>query len=123
MIASWSQRKTGSKAIANKKPVAGQPCLTPLAMKKCPQVIPATLTRVLLLVCGTIAIDPSQESANELKQHCFPEHMEDPIMMDAGIRRSAAKSVNRMPDSCGAHATWANGSSLDLEDVIQHLPG
>ena len=32
IIASWSQRKMGSTAIAIRKPLAGQPCLIPLAM-------------------------------------------------------------------------------------------
>ena len=37
---------------------------------------------------------------------------------------AAAKSVNRIPDSCGAHATWARAAgSLYLENVIRHLSG
>ena len=42
------QRKMGSKAVANKKPLARQPCLTPLAMRNCPRVVPANSTYVVL---------------------------------------------------------------------------
>ena len=37
-------------------------------------------------VCGTIAVDPSQETVNELRQLRFLEHMEDPRVIDSGIR-------------------------------------
>ena len=36
IIVSWTNRKIGSNAIANRKPLAGQPCLTHLAIQKCP---------------------------------------------------------------------------------------
>ena len=41
MTASWSPLKIGSKAIAKRKPLAGQPCLIPLAIKNCPRSAPA----------------------------------------------------------------------------------
>ena len=37
-------------------------------------------------VCGTVAVDPSQETAHELRQLHFLEHTEDPVVIDAGIR-------------------------------------
>ena len=43
-----SQRKIGSKTIAKKKPLAGQHCLTLLAMRNCPRVVPANSTCVVL---------------------------------------------------------------------------
>ena len=35
ILVSWSHRKIGSKAIAKRKPLAGQPCRTPLAIRNC----------------------------------------------------------------------------------------
>ena len=48
IIVSWSHLKIGSKAIAKRKPLAGQPCRTPLAMRNCPRSAPATSTCVML---------------------------------------------------------------------------
>ena len=45
---SWSHRKIGSKAIAKRKPLAGQSCRTPLAMRNCPRSAPANSTCVML---------------------------------------------------------------------------
>ena len=39
-----------------------------------------------LHMCSTIRVDSSQETADELKQLCFCEHMANPRMIDAGIR-------------------------------------
>ena len=44
-----SQRKMESNAVASKKPLAGQPCLTPLAVGNCPLVFHANSTCVVLL--------------------------------------------------------------------------
>ena len=44
LIDSWSHRKIGSKAIAKRKPLAGQPCLTPLAIRNCTRCAPANST-------------------------------------------------------------------------------
>ena len=48
ITASWSRLKIGSKAIAKRKPLAGQPCLTPLATGNCHRVAPASSTCVML---------------------------------------------------------------------------
>ena len=53
-----SQQMMGSTAIANRKPLAGQPCLTPLAMGNCHLVFPANST------CGTVAVNHSEEPTN-----------------------------------------------------------
>ena len=54
MIVSSSQRKMGSNATADMKPFAGQRCLTPLAMRNCPPVLPANS------LCCTLAVNHSQ---------------------------------------------------------------
>ena len=56
----------GSKAIANRNPLAGQPCLTPLAVRNCPRGIPANSH-----MCSALGVDSSEETANELGHFCF----------------------------------------------------
>ena len=77
MTASWSQRKMGSKAIANKKPFAGQPCLTS-GHEEWSSLF------CKFHMCSTVAVDPSQETGNELRQLCLLEHTENPGVIDAG---------------------------------------
>ena len=56
----------GSKAIASMEPLAGQPCLTPLAMRKCPRVIPVNSFDA----CGAVVVDPSKVTAYK-HRHLF----------------------------------------------------
>ena len=60
-----------------------------------------------LHVCSTVAENLSQETAKELRQLRL-------------LERAAAKSVNRIPDSRGAHATCAKGivSTSKISSVI-----
>ena len=83
MIVSWSHLKIGSNAIAKRKPLAGQPCLTPLATRNCPRVCSSEFH-----VRGDVVINTTQEAADKIRQFCFLNHGEDPGMMDAGIRSS-----------------------------------
>ena len=114
MIASWSQRKVGSNAIANKKPLAKQPYLTLLAMR-------SSNLSCKFHVCTTIALNHSQKPTNELGQLCPPNLMENPGVVDA--RYAAAKSVDRMPDSSAAHATCAKAIVFNLKNIVSHLLG
>ena len=45
---SCSHLKIGSNSIAKRKPLAGQPCRTPLAIRNCPRGAPANSTCVML---------------------------------------------------------------------------
>ena len=51
-------------------------------------------------------VSNSVEAAEKTGQHSVLELREDPRVIDTGIS-AAAKSVKRIPDSCGAHATRA----------------
>ena len=100
IIDSWSHRKIGSNAIAKRKPLARQPCLTPPAMRNCPRVAPANSTCVVLSLQNLrrkrlVGWGNSVFSITERIQEWLT------------LGYKAAKSVNRMPDSCGAHATRA----------------
>ena len=55
IITSWSHLKIGSKAIAKRKPLAGQPCRTPLATRNCPLSAPANSTCVTLFFVNIFA--------------------------------------------------------------------
>ena len=55
MIAFWSQRKMGSNAIANRKWLAQQRCLAPLAMKNCPLLFLGSSTCAIRLTLGYAA--------------------------------------------------------------------
>ena len=68
MIVFWSQRKMGSNAIANKKPLARQHCLTALAMENC-----------RLFYCKK----HTQEPTYEFRQFRSLKYVEDPGMVDA----------------------------------------
>ena len=44
-------------------------------------------------MCNAIRVDPCQETADELGQFSFLEHMEDPRVIDAGMRSSKIRSI------------------------------
>ena len=115
MIASSSQRKMGSSAIANKKDARKTALPHAPGHDEFPPVFLQNST------CNTIAANHSQEPADELWQLCLLEYTENPGMIDAG--HAAAKTVNKISDSCGANVTYAKGSRFNLEGVVRHLPG
>ena len=69
--------------------LAGQPCLTPLAMRNCPPFFSCEFN-----VCHTTVRDHAQESLNEPRQCCFFKTVEDPGVIDTRIRTGQIDQQN-----------------------------
>ena len=67
--------------MTNRQPLAGHPCLTPLAMTICPLVFACKLH-----VRHTVALDHVQELTNKHREACLCEDMENPSVIDAWVR-------------------------------------
>ena len=72
-------------------------------------------------VCSTIAVNHSQKNTNELWQLCLLKHMENPEMTDAGICGGKIRQWDTR-FMCSTR-NMRQGSRLNLEDVVRHLPG
>ena len=77
-------------------------------------------------MCGTVAVDPSQETANDLRQLRFLEHMEDPVVIDAGIleyltlveRTQHVPRQLSLPRKCYPSSAWTK--YISEMDVSSH---
>ena len=118
-IFQWSHLEAngnkGSNAIANILGLAKQPCLTPPGHEEL-----STSRSCKFHKRGAVVVNPSQETADELWQLCFLKYTKDPRMIDARIC-SGSLSIRCLP--LVERTQHGQGSTLDLENVISHMPG
>ena len=67
----------GSKVIAKRNPLAGQPCLTLVATANCLLLVPCKFN-----LCRAVAVNHTQGPTDEFWQLRLPERVEDPGMVD-----------------------------------------
>ena len=70
---------------------------------------------------GTIAVDPSQKTADELRQLSSLQYTKDPGMIDTRV--CGSKICQKKTRLSRGIRNMGEGSSLDLENVICHLSG
>ena len=84
---SWSHLKIEAKAIATRKPLAGQPCLTYTLGH---EELSSGCSREFH-VRGSVVINTSQQAADTNRSFSSLDHREDPGMIDAGIGSSRVR--------------------------------
>ena len=98
----------GSKAVAKRKPLAGQPCRTPLAKRDCPRSAPANSTNT------------SQEATEKVGQLNVLKHREDPRVIDTGI--SSSRVSQKKTRFLRSTRDMGQSGGLNFKDVVCHLP-
>ena len=97
--------------MTNRKPLAGQLCLT--AMWDCPPVLPENSIR------HAVALDHAQELPNKHRQPCLLEKVEDTSVIYACVRTGKVGQLNDRVTHCTG--VMCHGGCFDPEDVVSHL--